>query len=786
MSLLKRSKVELNGRTYADVEYVARGGSGEVYKASFGDQTVAIKAFFPFYERRQLEMLDVGSTQMPNLVNASLEFQRREYEFLARISHPNIVRVHDAGSLNLSAAEKKGISKELLLDGIDAVPLLITEFVDGLPLDEAITEFGLTSAEIAYALARVAEALDHLHGRHEYLHTDVKPANVLVRADIREPVLIDFALSKNLNFQQVDAEQGTKLLGDWDLFPELPDAHPLKQARKAGASREELRSLAYPGLDLYQFGVMLDELGPLLETVFEDRERRYLKVLHYELTRWDRVRLWSPGELAERVHRLSPIESTPFGVPELAAPGIPERTLVIPGDIAVPLTRKVEPVVRAASFRRLAMVNQLSLLDIVYPGATYKRQVHVLYTYELTRQLVAHLYASPRFRYFFDEASVQQLLVVALLHDINHFPFLHTFQESKIPELRDLELFDLLCDGRLTGEAKAGEPSLYDLLADQGIEPARFKRLVYGRFEDQPDPVDQIISSILNSGVDVDKLSYLRLDAFFTGVPYGGAIDIPTLLKAATVAPVDERFHLAFGSRALAALEHAVFTRYWNFRAIYWHHTNRAIMAMVLAVVRDLYMSRPGIQEYLRQTVLRDDYHAVRFLDEEFERVEQEPSILHGLERDRSVVYKRLYTLHPTTDPADRDLYRGLKELTLDQERSFRGRLATMLEEALAGRPVARDVGVNDVLVDIPRRDLDLGGSVYIETDGKVEALTALSKPVEFLSNNYTELSQRARIFVAPWLRAALRDTGLMSSREAVRGIVSEALRSSGGPDEVR
>lgn len=786
MPLIHRVKLTLNGRVYTDLKFVARGGSGEVYRAVLRDQSVALKVFFPFYERKQLELLKVGSTQLPGLVNASLDFQRREYEFMSRISHPNIVRAHDAGSIDLTGGERNAIRKDLALEGIEAVPVLVSDYVDGLPIDQAIGSYQLKPAELAYALARIAEALDHLHVMHQYLHTDIKPANVLVRRDIREPVLIDFALSKNLNFTEVARDQTTKLLGDWELFPNLPDTHPLKQARLSGASREEIRDLAFPALDLYQFGILLQELGPLLSNVFERRELRYLAVLEYELVSWDRVKTWRPGELAPRVHRLSPAESTPFGVPELAAPGVPEHTLVIPGDIAVPLTRRTAPILASASFRRLSTVNQLSLLDVVYPGAAYKRQVHVLYTYELTRQLVAHLYSSPRFRYFFDDNSVQQLLVVALLHDINHFPFLHTFQESKVPEVRSLELFDLLCDGTLTGEKRAGEKSVYDLLGEQGLTPGRFKMVVYGGFEEQSDPVDQIISSIINSGVDVDKLSYLRLDAYFTGVPYGRAIDIPTLLKAATVAPVGERFHLAFGSRALAALEHAVFTRYWNFRAIYWHHTNRALMAMVLSVVRRLYMDRSGVREYIHRTALRGDYEAIRYLDEEFERHEMRPSILRGLERDRSIVYKRFYTLHPATDRADVTLYRQLRDLDLKEELGFRARVAAALADVIGPRLAGRTIDESEVLVDVPRRDLDLGGAVYVETDGKVESLTQVSKPVEFLAANYTELSQRARVFVAPWIRAELRTLPRPLAREQVRQLLIDSLKTSSGPSEVR
>jgi len=790
MPLLKRDKLTLNQRDYTEIEYVDRGGSGEVYKARLEGHEVALKLFFPFFESRQLklESPDIASTQLQGFVKQSLDFQQREYRFISSVSHPNVVRAYDTGLLRLLKAEREAVRKDLGgIEGIDSAPILVSEYVHGLPLQQAIVEYGLTASELAYALARVAEALDYLHQQHHYMHTDIRGENVLIRHDIREPVLIDFALCKNLNFDEVAADQGTRLLGDWDLFPNLDEDHPLRIARQRGASREELKELAFPALDLYQFGKMLEKIRVAAAHIFESREQRYLRVLDYELTKWEVVREWEPGRLGALVGRLSPSESSPFGVPELAAPGVPERTVVIPGDIAVPITGAIEPILATRSFRRLASVNQLSLLDIVYPGADYKRQVHVLYAYELARQFVAHLYSSPRFRYFFDERAVQQFLLVVLLHDINHFPFLHTFQESKVDELDRFELFDLLCSGEITGEKAAGEPSIYELLEAEGLDAQRFKRLVYAPLAEQVDPTDEIISSLLNSGVDVDKLSYLRLDAYFTGVPYGGAIDVTTLLKAATVAPIEGgRHHLAFSYRALSALEHTIFTRYWNFRTIYWHHTNRAIMSMVLAVVRQLYRKgRPGLSDYLRHTAFRSDYEAVRYLDEEYERREGRASILHGLDSDRSVVYRRLYTFHPSSDEADKALCDRLRELDLSGELGFRVRVAEALG-AVLGPGADRKPADDDVLLDVPKRDLHLGGSVYVESDGKIESITRLSKPVEFVNSHYTELSQRTRIFIAPWLRERLDSLRPDWKRDEIRRMLSDALGSSSGPGEVR
>ena len=54
-------------------------------------------------------------------------------------------------------------------------------------------------------------------------------------------------------------------------------------------------------------------------------------------------------------------------------------------------------------------------------------------------------------------------LVLALLHDINHFPFLHTFQELGAASFAEVSLLDLFCDGEATGD----KPSLYQIVEEE-------------------------------------------------------------------------------------------------------------------------------------------------------------------------------------------------------------------------------------------------------------------------------------------------------------------------------
>ena len=60
------------------------------------------------------------------------------------------------------------------------------------------------------------------------------------------------------------------------------------------------------------------------------------------------------------------------------------------------------------------------------------------------------------------------------MHDINHFPFLHVFQEARGEYLRDIDLLDLFCNGKATQDA----PSLYELLERIGLSRQSFRDIL--------------------------------------------------------------------------------------------------------------------------------------------------------------------------------------------------------------------------------------------------------------------------------------------------------------------
>src|SRR5262249_28295610 len=94
---------------------------------------------------------------------ASLERFHREARAAARLRHPGIVTVHEAAVL-------------------DGVPVIVSDFVEGLTLTDLLKSQRLDFREAATLLAGVADALHHAH-LQGLVHRDVKPANLLLEGE---------------------------------------------------------------------------------------------------------------------------------------------------------------------------------------------------------------------------------------------------------------------------------------------------------------------------------------------------------------------------------------------------------------------------------------------------------------------------------------------------------------------------------------------------------------------------------------------------------------------------
>lgn len=163
----------LAGR-YTVAEVIGRGGIADVHAGhdTRTGRAVAIKA------------LRVTSAGDP-LLRSGL---RREAQVLARVRHPSVVELLDAGNEGDGGTDPDGA------DGADGGPYIVMERVDGRSLRELIRAGELTRETSVRYLLGVLAALEASH-RAGIVHRDVKPANVMVTAS-GAVKLVDFGIAR--------------------------------------------------------------------------------------------------------------------------------------------------------------------------------------------------------------------------------------------------------------------------------------------------------------------------------------------------------------------------------------------------------------------------------------------------------------------------------------------------------------------------------------------------------------------------------------------------------------
>lgn len=169
--------------------HLASGGTAEVYVARDLrlDRDVAVKVL---KERATL--------------NAAAERFEAEARTLARLSHPGIVTILDAGSHGTT-------------------PYIVCELVDGVTLAAARDDRSLEPARLGRILTEVAEALAYAHGVG-IIHRDVKPANILLRPDHRAQ-LADFGIARLLDQTTTHTQTGQLVGSAAYLAPEQAQGH---------------------------------------------------------------------------------------------------------------------------------------------------------------------------------------------------------------------------------------------------------------------------------------------------------------------------------------------------------------------------------------------------------------------------------------------------------------------------------------------------------------------------------------------------------------------------------
>jgi len=247
---------------YRILARIGMGGMGAVFLAERDDEGL--------HKRVAIKMVPLSFADAE-----SVRRFHQERQILARLEHPNIARMLDAGRAP------------------DGLPYLVMEYVDGEPIDRYAAAHNLSVAGRVRLFRDICSAVSYAHA-NLIVHRDLKPGNILVSAD-GVPKLLDFGIAKLLS-ETAD-----------------PDATSTGAMTPGYASPEQAAGLPITtASDVYALGVVVYELltgrkphaqsgepADALRRVNADLDQVVLKALRHEPQR----RYASVADFAEDVQR---------------------------------------------------------------------------------------------------------------------------------------------------------------------------------------------------------------------------------------------------------------------------------------------------------------------------------------------------------------------------------------------------------------------------------------------------------------------------------------------------
>jgi eukaryotic-like serine/threonine-protein kinase len=162
---------------YVIVRELGRGGMGTVFLAERADGQ--------FEKQVAIKILNRGADTAEILRRF-----RAERQILARLDHPNIARLLDAGTTD------------------DGLPYFIMDYIVGVPVTRFAVAQRLSTRQRLELFLKICAAVEFAH-RNLVVHRDIKPSNILANAE-GEPKLLDFGIAKLLAKDEAAAQLTTE------------------------------------------------------------------------------------------------------------------------------------------------------------------------------------------------------------------------------------------------------------------------------------------------------------------------------------------------------------------------------------------------------------------------------------------------------------------------------------------------------------------------------------------------------------------------------------------------
>ncbi|MBM7648314.1 HD superfamily phosphohydrolase [Bacillus ectoiniformans] len=273
-------------------------------------------------------------------------------------------------------------------------------------------------------------------------------------------------------------------------------------------------------------------------------------------------------------------------------------------------------------FQRLRRVRQLGTTFLTFHGAEHSRFNHSLGVYEIVRRIVDDVFAGR------PEWNVEDRLLslcAALLHDVGHGPFSHSFE--KVFHLDHEEFTKMII---------LGETEVNRVLAKVDVAfPGKVAEVIGKTYE------NKLVVSLISSQIDADRMDYLQRDAYFTGVSYGH-FDMERILRI--MRPREDQ--VVFKQSGMHAVEDYIMSRYQMYWQVYFHPVTRSaevLLSKILHRAKELYLNG--------YTFKQDPFHFHSIFKEQY-------TLKDYLKLDESVMLYYFQVWEEEEDPILSDLCR--------------------------------------------------------------------------------------------------------------------------------
>ena len=215
--------------------------------------------------------------------------------------------------------------------------------------------------------------------------------------------------------------------------------------------------------------------------------------------------------------------------------------------------------INTKEFQRLRRIKQLGTTSYTFHGGEHSRFSHCLGTYEIARRITQSF--EEHYPHDWDKNESLLTMATALLHDIGHGAYSHTFER----------LFDTDHEEMTCAIITSPETEIHGILRQVAPDfPDKVANVIRHTY-----PNKQVVQ-LISSQIDVDRMDYLLRDSYFTGANYG-EFDLARILRV--IRPTDNG--IVFRESGMHAVEDYVLSRYQMYMQVYFHPASRSMEVLL-------------------------------------------------------------------------------------------------------------------------------------------------------------------------------------------------------------